>query len=83
MIPLWMTAILRRPSDRCGWAFRSVGPPWVAQRVWPIPVVPAAIPDRGRGVLAGRPVRGLGGLPVRPLDQRLIQVGELAGVLLC
>ena len=39
MMPLWITAT--RPSaDRCGWALRSVGPPWVAQRVWPMPVVP-------------------------------------------
>ena len=39
MIPLWTTA--KRPSfERCGWAFSSVGAPWVAQRVWPIPVTP-------------------------------------------
>ena len=25
-------------SLRCGWAFTSLGAPWVAQRVWPIPV---------------------------------------------
>src|SRR5690606_20014838 len=43
MMPLWMTAI--RPSpDMCGWAFRSVGPPWVAQRVCPIPVRPVVRP---------------------------------------
>ena len=24
----------------CGWAFSSVGRPWVAQRVWPRPMVP-------------------------------------------
>ena len=24
----------------CGWALLSVGAPWVAQRVWPIPVTP-------------------------------------------
>ena len=28
--------------DRCGWALRSVGAPWVAQRVWPMPVVAGA-----------------------------------------
>ena len=39
MIPLWITATLPL-VDRCGWALRSVGPPWVAHRVWPIPVVP-------------------------------------------
>ena len=38
MIPLWITAT--EPSaDRCGWALRSVGPPWVAQRVCPMPMV--------------------------------------------
>ena len=41
MMPLWMTASLSS-SARCGCAFVSVGPPWVAQRVWPIPVVPSA-----------------------------------------
>jgi hypothetical protein len=44
MIPLWITAT--DPSaDTCGWALRSVGPPWVAQRVCPIPIVAAG---RGR-----------------------------------
>ncbi len=38
MIPLWMTATV--PSaDTCGCALRSVGPPWVAHRVCPIPIV--------------------------------------------
>ena len=38
MIPLWMTATL--PSSlTCGCALASVGPPWVAQRVWPMPIV--------------------------------------------
>ena len=32
----------KRPvSERCGWALSSVGFPWVAQRVCPIPVVPS------------------------------------------
>ena len=39
MMPLWMTAT-RPLTSVCGWALRSVGPPWVAQRVWPIPVSP-------------------------------------------
>ena len=39
MMPLWMTATLPLTSV-CGCALRSVGPPWVAQRVWPIPVDP-------------------------------------------
>ena len=42
MIPLWTTAILPAAS-RCGWALRSVGLPWVAHRVWPIPVVEGSI----------------------------------------
>ncbi len=32
MMPLWTTATLPAAS-RCGWALRSVGLPWVAQRV--------------------------------------------------
>ena len=37
MIPLWTTA--RRPvQSKRGWAFSIEGWPWVAQRVWPIPV---------------------------------------------
>ena len=39
MMPLWTTAMRLAPS-RWGWAFCSVGRPWVAQRVWPIPTVP-------------------------------------------
>ena len=27
----------RPVQSRCGWAFSSVGRPWVAQRVWPMP----------------------------------------------
>ncbi len=39
MIPLWTTATL---SVACGWALNSVGLPCVAQRVWPMPIVPAS-----------------------------------------
>ena len=39
MMPLWTTATL---SVACGWALFSVGLPWVAQRVWPMPVWPAS-----------------------------------------
>ena len=36
MIPLWTSAI--RPSaEVCGWALTSLGAPWVAQRVCPMP----------------------------------------------
>ncbi len=37
MMPLWTTAT---PSTKCGWALVSFGTPWVAQRVWAMPVVP-------------------------------------------
>ena len=40
-IPLWTTTIWPVQSV-CGWALISVGRPCVAQRVWPIPVAPAA-----------------------------------------
>ena len=41
MIPLWTRA---SPAEQStwGWALPSVGPPWVAQRVWPIPAVEPA-----------------------------------------
>ena len=39
MMPLWTTAT---PPASCGWALSWVGAPWVAQRVWPMPVVPAS-----------------------------------------
>ena len=56
MIPLWMTAT--RPSWLTwGWALLSVGPPCVAQRVWPIPVV-----ESGMGSLPSR-VSRLASLP--------------------
>ena len=35
MIPLWMRAS-RPVQSRWGWAFSTVGPPWVAQRVCPM-----------------------------------------------
>jgi hypothetical protein len=37
MMPLWTTASF---SVACGWAFLSFGLPWVAQRVWPMPMAP-------------------------------------------
>ena len=40
MMPLWTTTILPWQSW-WGWAFSSLGRPWVAQRVWPIPKAPA------------------------------------------
>ena len=38
MIPLCTRASLPSWPPRCGWAFSLVGPPCVAQRVWPIAV---------------------------------------------
>ena len=40
MMPLWMRATRPRLS-RMGWALRSEGAPWVAQRVWPRPKLPS------------------------------------------
>src|SRR5215207_5467795 len=40
MMPLWTTAT-DLSADRCGWAFRSVGPPCVAHRVCPMATVAA------------------------------------------
>ena len=39
MMPLCTTA---SRSVACGCALLSVGRPWVAQRVWPMPIVPAS-----------------------------------------
>jgi len=47
MIPLWMTTT-RPEASRWGWAFSSDGRPWVAQRVWPMPVRPAGGPSSRR-----------------------------------
>ncbi|CNN26714.1 Uncharacterised protein [Mycobacterium tuberculosis] len=59
-MPLWTTAILPAAS-RCGCALRSVGRPWVAQRVWPRPVVPDSAVDgisaTASSRLASRPAR--------------------------
>ena len=41
MMPLWTTQIL--PSvEQCGCELTSEGAPCVAQRVWPMPVVPTS-----------------------------------------
>ena len=39
MMPLWTTA---SRLVACGWALVSLGRPWVAQRVWPMPIVPVS-----------------------------------------
>ena len=40
MMPLW-TIAMRPDESTCGCALMSVGAPWVAQRVWPMPTRPA------------------------------------------
>ena len=40
MMPLWTTATSFFASV-WGWALASVAGPWVAQRVWPMPALPA------------------------------------------
>ena len=55
MIPLWMTTIL---PARCGWAFSSEGRPCVAQRVWPMPIVPCSgFSSRSRARLSSLPTQ--------------------------
>ena len=56
MIPLWMT-VISPVQSWCGWALRSFGRPWVAQRVWARPIAACGRPiGDGRlevGELAG------------------------------
>jgi hypothetical protein len=40
MIPLW-TITSDSLFERIGWAFTSLGSPWVAHLVWPIPIFPS------------------------------------------
>ena len=42
MMPLWISAT-RPLAETCGCALRSVGPPWVAHRVCPMPISLTAI----------------------------------------
>ena len=71
MIPLWMSASLPS-SPRCGCALTSVGPPWVAQRVWPMPVWPSSRPMSARSSSEDAELAGaLAGLePARVVDDR-------------
>ena len=55
MMPLCTTAI-RPVASVCGWALRSLGAPWVAHRVCPIPVVPLTV----------RPASSLSRFSIRP-----------------
>ena len=61
MMPLWTTA--RWPA-RWGWALAVVGPPWVAQRVWPMPAV------AGAGGVASRMARSPESLPASLMTSR-------------
>ena len=63
MIPLWMTVILPVQST-WGWALRSFGRPWVAQRVW-------ARPDRGVRRPIGDRRRQVGELAGLLLDEEV------------
>ena len=60
MMPLWISASLPSSPPRWGWALASVGPPWVAQRVCPMPV-------RGRRAAARSAIASsrLASLPAR------------------
>ena len=78
MIPLWTTAILPDAS-RCGWALRSVGLPWVAQRVCPRPVLPSESVGVGfgqRGLEVGQTTRAA---PDRQAA-RTVEQGDAGGV---
>ena len=57
MIPLWMT-VMSPVQSWCGWALRSFGRPWVAQRVWARPIAAC-------GVRSAMAVWRLASLPAR------------------
>ena len=57
MIPLWMT-VISPVQSRWGWALRSLGRPWVAQRVWARPIAAC-------GVRSAMAVWRLASLPAR------------------
>ena len=57
MMPLWMT-VTSPVQSTWGWALRSLGRPWVAQRVW-------ARPTAASGVASSSAVRRLASLPAR------------------
>ena len=42
MIPLWIT-VISPVQSWCGWALRSFGRPWVAQRVWARPIAACGV----------------------------------------
>ena len=46
---MWTLSVV----SKCGWAFSSVTRPWVAQRVWPMPVPGCGRSARATGAAAG------------------------------
>ena len=60
---------MRSAVSECGWAFSSVTAPWVAQRVWPIPVV---------GGVSATATRAPGRRAERAGAHRLAEEGEVA-----
>ncbi len=59
MMPLWTTAI---EPETCGWALRSLGTPWVAQRVWAMPVT-ALVAAEAASSSATRPTERMRSMP--------------------
>ena len=73
MMPLWTTASL---SVACGWALRSLGRPWVAQRVWPMPIAPASGCSRRAALEVAQ--LALGAPAVQPAA---LQRGDAGGII--
>ena len=66
MIPLWMT-VISPVQSWWGWALRSFGRPWVAQRVWASPIAAC-------GVRSAIAVCRLASLPGPLLDEQVSRV---------
>ena len=66
MMPLWTTAIF---PETWGWAFRSLGAPWVAQRVWAMPVTLESAADRDYSS-ATRPTERTRSMPLPAMAAR-------------
>ena len=75
MMPLWMT-VISPVQSRCGWALRSFGRPWVAQRVCARPTA-----AEGVDVEQGRPQVGeLAGLLLHEQVAVLVDQGDAGRV---
>ena len=77
MMPLWMRASLPS-SPRCGCALPSVGPPCVAQRVWPMPVRPSV--QRVRLEVVGEHLRACRRACAVPMSPSSSIDGDAGGV---